>query len=175
MSYSKENHYGYGRLLYSTCLAITAVCGLLASCKPPKMDAYEKNLEIPGHEWSYDYKPTFEVKIEPADTAYLYNLYVNVRHTDAYPFSNVWLLVSTQFPGDSAVERRVELPLADVSGKWLGSGLDDIYEHRIPIQERAILNKPGTYRFTFQQNMRQNPLPYMMNAGLRIEKAGLRQ
>lgn len=156
-------------------LAIMAAGFLLtASCEPIKMDAYEKNLEIPGHEWTYAHKPVFEVTLQPQDTAYLYNIYVNVRHKDAYPYSNIWLLVSTQFPDDKPITQRVELPLADMSGKWLGSGLDDIYEHRIPIQQRAILNKPGTYRFSFEQNMRQNPLPEIMNVGLRIEKAGLR-
>lgn len=155
--------------------AVAAWCLVMASCLPAKMDAYEKNLEIPGHRWSYQYKPVFEVTVKPEDTAYLYNIYVNVRHTDAYPFSNIWVLVNTQTPGDSTPQsRRVELPLADPSGKWIGSGLDDIYEHRIPIQERAILNKPGTYRFIFEQNMRQDPLPYVMNVGLRVEKAGQR-
>ncbi|WP_161596866.1 gliding motility lipoprotein GldH [Chitinophaga vietnamensis] len=149
---------------------------LAAACKPPKMDAYEKNLEIPGHDWSYDYKPTFEVKLQPEDTAWLYNIYVNVRHTAAYPYSNVWLLIGTSYPGDSIPkEQRVELPLADATGKWgTKSNLDDIYEHRIPIQQRAIFNQPGTYKFTFEQNMRQNPLPYVMSVGLRIEKAGKR-
>lgn len=156
-------------------LATAGLLLLAAACKPPKMDTYEKNLEVPGHEWAYDYKPSFDIKIQPEDTAYLYNICVNIRHTDAYPYSNIWVLVGTQYPGDSiAKEQRVELPLADVTGKWAGSGLDDIYEHRIFIQQNAIFNKPGTYKFTFEQNMRQNPLPHVMNVGLRIEKAGTR-
>ncbi|SFD33321.1 gliding motility-associated lipoprotein GldH [Chitinophaga sp. CF118] len=159
------------------CRIIVAAGMLLAtaSCQPMKMDTYEKNLEIPGHQWSYSHKPVFEVTLQPQDTAYVYNIYVNVRHKDSYPYSNIWLVVNTQFPEGQPIPQRVELPLADMSGKWLGSGLDDIYEHQIPIQQRAILNKPGTYRFTFEQNMRQNPLPDIMNVGLRIEKAGLRQ
>ncbi|MBV7528626.1 gliding motility lipoprotein GldH [Chitinophaga sp. sic0106] len=148
---------------------------LAAACKPPKLDVYEKNLEIPGHDWTYDYKPAFEVKLEPEDTAWLYNIYVNVRHSAPYPYSNLWIMVGTQYPGDSIPARqRVELPLADPSGKWLGSGIDDIFEHRVPIQQNAIFSKPGTYKITFEQNMRQNPLPHVMNVGLRIEKAGKR-
>lgn len=146
-----------------------------AGCQPLKMDTYEKNLDIPGHEWSYAYTPVFEVTLQPEDTAYLYNIYVNVRHKDSYPYSNIWLQIHTQFPGEKPSVKRVELPLADVTGKWLGSGLDDMFEHRIPIQEKALLPKPGTYKFTFEQNMRQNPLPDIMNVGLRIEKAGLRK
>ncbi|MGE7773264.1 gliding motility lipoprotein GldH [Chitinophaga caseinilytica] len=155
------------------CLAF----GLLAfACKPPRLDTFEKNRDIPQSSWNKSFKPQYEVTLGNEDTAYYYNLYVNVRHKDAYPYNNIWLIVSTQLPGDSLPQsRRVELPLADSYGKWLGSGLDDIFEHRIPIQQNAILPRAGTYRFTFEQNMRQDPLPDMLSVGLRVEKAAPRK
>ncbi len=162
-----------------------ALLSLLAfACKPPRMDTFEKNRDIPHSKWAADNRPAFELELSPEDTAYYYNIYVNVRHTDAYAYNNLWLLVSTQQPGDStAAVRRVELPLADTYGKWTGSavngiivtGADDIFEHRIPIQQNAIFSKPGLYRFTFEQNMRQNPLPDILSMGLRIEKAAPRK
>ncbi|RPD38478.1 gliding motility lipoprotein GldH [Chitinophaga barathri] len=162
-----KTNQGYAALL---------LCLLAFACKPPRLETFEKNRDIPNSEWAADNRPVFELELSPEDTAYAYNIYVNVRHTDAYPYNNLWLLVSTQLPGDStAVTRRVELPLADTYGKWLGSGMDDIYEHRIPIQQNAIFSKPGMYRFTYEQNMRQTPLPDMLSVGLRIEKAALRK
>ncbi|MRG46607.1 gliding motility lipoprotein GldH [Chitinophaga sp. SYP-B3965] len=152
------------------------LCLLAAACKPPRMETFEKNRDIPRSQWTVDNKQSFELDLAPEDTAFYYNMYINARHTDAYPYSNLWLLVSTQLPGDStSTVRRIELPLADTYGKWLGSGVDDIYEHRIPIQQNAIFPKPGLYRFTFEQNMRQNPLPEMLSVGLRIEKAAPRK
>jgi len=68
-----------------------------------------------------------------------------------------------------------ELPLADATGKWFGSGMDDIFFHRILIQHNAYFNEPGIYRFTFEQDMRDNPLSDVWNVGLRIEKVGHRQ
>lgn len=162
-----------------------ALLGLLAvACKPPRMDTFEKNRDISRSEWAADDKPFFELDLAPEDTAFYYNIYVNVRHTDAYPYSNLWMLIGTRAPGDSTgVSRRVELPLADTYGKWLGSGVngmvvtnnDDVFEHRIPIQQNAVFDKPGRYRFTFEQNMRQNPLPNILSVGLRIEKAAPRK
>ncbi|WP_343700587.1 gliding motility lipoprotein GldH [Chitinophaga sp.] len=167
--------------LYFTC----ALLGMLVfACKPPRLDTFEKNRDIRRSEWAVEDKPLFELDLAPEDTAFYYNMYVNVRHTDAYPYSNLWILIGTQAPGDSAATtRRVELPLADTYGKWMGSGVngmvvtnnDDIFEHRIPIQQNAIFSKPGRYRFTFEQNMRQNPLPYILSMGLRIEKAAPRK
>lgn len=152
------------------------LCLLAFACKPPRMETFEKNRDIPYSKWTVDNRQSFELDLAPEDTAFYYNMYINVRHTDAYAYNNLWLLVSTQLPGDStSTVRRIELPLADTYGKWLGSGVDDIYEHRIPIQQNAILPKPGSYRFTFEQNMRQNPLPEMLSVGLRIEKAAPRK
>ena len=157
-------------------LAGTALCLLLsvAACKPPKMETYEKNLEIPGHAWKADYRPYFDLTIAPEDTAYFYTMYANVRHRDAYAFSNLWMMIYITSPDKKVDSQRVELPLADNSGKWMGSGTDDIFEHRILINNRGAFAKPGTYRFAFQQNMRQNPLAAIMNVGLRIEKDTLR-
>ncbi|MGX5818077.1 gliding motility lipoprotein GldH [Chitinophaga lutea] len=163
-------------------------CALLAllafACKPPRMDTFEKNRNIAHSQWNVADTLPFEVQLSPEDTGYYYNLYVNVRHTDAYPYSNLWIIIHTAGPGDSTtVARRVELPLADSYGKWMGSGVngrvasgtDDIYEHRIPIQQNAILPRAGAYRFVFEQNMRQNPLPEILSMGLRIEKAAPRK
>lgn len=163
-----------GKMTLRTACAFISL--LVFSCSAPRMDTFEKNRDISGQEWHVKDLPSFEVEISAADTAFQYNMYVNVRHTDAYPYSNLWLIIHTYAPGDSTADvRRVELPLQDTDGKWLGNGLDDIFEHRIPIQQNAIFSRPGKYRFTFEQNMRQDPLTDIMSVGLRIEKAAPRK
>jgi len=132
------------------------------------LNTYEKHVAIPAYSWNYGFRPSFVVAI--SDTAARYNIFVTLRHTNAYPFSNLWLLISTNFAGEKPSTHRVELPLADKQGRWLGSGMDDIFEHRIPIQQHARFDKAGSYHFSFEQNMRINPLPHVMSVGLRIEK-----
>lgn len=164
--------YKYERMKKRTVLLLVLTAALLGGCSDlDKLRVYEKNVPVPEHKWDYGFKPQYEVEI--TDTSARYNIYVTLRHTDAYRFSNIWLLVSTRYPGEAPVTRRVELPLADAAGRWLGSGMDDVFEHRVPIQQNARFDKAGVYRFTFEQNMRQNPLPDVMSVGLRIEKAAL--
>lgn len=133
-----------------------------------RLNTFEKHVVIPDHSWQYDFHPSFTVHI--SDTAARYNITVTLRHTSAYPFSNLWLLVYAGFTGQKPVSQRVELPLADTQGRWLATGMDGIYEHRIPIQRDARFDKAGDYHFSFEQNMRINPLPDIMSVGLRIEK-----
>ena len=151
-------------------------CGLLVlatllfcSCvHQGKLQVYQKNVPIADHAWSYDFHPSFAVKI--TDTAARYTLFVTLRHTNKYPYRNLWLLISSAYEGEKPKPQRVELPLADQAGAWLGSGMADIFTHRIPIQQNVRFEKAGTYHFSFEQNMRIDPLPCVMSVGLRIEK-----
>lgn len=139
---------------------------LAASCI--KSDAFEKNVPIPGHEWSSSYKPSIDVHI--TDTTSTYTLYVVLRHTDAYRFNNLWINLYTQVPGEKLRKQRFDLRLATDDRGWLGSGMDDIYEHRIAIAPIRF-PKTGQYTFQLEQIMREDPLPHIMNAGIRLERA----
>lgn len=127
---------------------------------------YEKNIPIEKYIWDSRIIPEFKVNI--ADTSRRYNIYVNIRHADMYPFQNIWLIVKTHFP-DTAISQRIEITLAREDGKWYGEGLGDIWDFRALIQENAFFRQPGTYIFSLEQNMREDPLPGIMAVGLRIE------
>lgn len=137
---------------------------------------YQKEYAIPKNAWATNFKPSF--KFEITDTNSLYNLYFVIRHTDAYPYSNIWLMVYTKKPGDSNFEAtRLEIPLAEPSGKWLGRGMGEIWEQRMPISvegDTLMLRKKGVWEIRIEQNMRSNPLPEVMQVGLRAEKAAKR-
>ncbi len=133
---------------------------------------YQKEYSVPGNEWQNQFKPSF--KFDISDTAAVYNLYFIVRHTEAYPFSNIWMWVYTKQPGDSTFQKsRIEVPLAETSGKWLGRGMGEIWEQRMPITHNdnpMEFKKAGQYEIRFEQNMRINPLPDILQVGLRIER-----
>lgn len=147
-----------------------AIIILLLASSCVTIDVFEKNVSIPNQEWSGNFQPeiTFEIK----DTTSLYNIYVVLRHTDAYRYNNIWLNVYTEIPGDTVNKQRLDLRLATDDKGWLGSGMDDIFEHRILITRSPVaLRKPGEYKFRLQQIMREEPLQYVMNVGIRVEKA----
>jgi gliding motility-associated lipoprotein GldH len=133
------------------------------------IDVFEKNVSIPNHEWSSALKP--EITFEIDDTTSLYDIYIVLRHTDAYRYKNIWMNVYTQIPGDTTLKQRLDLLLATDDKGWLGSGMDDIFEHRVRITgEPQKLPKPGLYKFQLEQIMREEPLQHVMNVGVRVEK-----
>jgi gliding motility-associated lipoprotein GldH len=65
----------------------------------------------------------------------------------------------------------VELVLADERGQWMGDGMGDIWDNRIVFKKDFVFPQPGKYRFELEQAMRINPLPGIMDVGMRIERA----
>ena len=151
-------------------LLILCSCEWMA-CSPPS-GFFEKDIVIPGQQWASSFRPTIAFDIQPADTNYRYNIYLVLRHTDAYNYNNIWIRGTVREPGDTAARSgRYDLRLADNDKGWLGSGMDDIFEHRIKIQEETKFSRPGTYSLTLEQIMREDPLKHVLNVGVRIEKA----
>jgi gliding motility-associated lipoprotein GldH len=133
------------------------------------IDLYEKNVTIPGHSWSSEFKPEFTFTIK--DTSVPYQLFLVLRHTDKYNYRNIYINLYTQQPGiDTTSKIRFDLTLATDEKGWLATGMDDIYEHRLTLTPPGYFRRSGTYTYTVEQIMREDPLESIMNVGLRIEK-----
>jgi gliding motility-associated lipoprotein GldH len=147
-----------------------SLCFCLVACKTDTIGTYEKTTSFKKQEWPGNDKPSFTFNIKDTDTVAAYNIYVILRHTDAYSFNNIWLKITRQGP-DTTYTQQVDLRLAANSQGWLGTGMDDIWEHRIPITNGSTkFRRSGDYTFTLEQVMRQDPLLHVLNAGIRVEK-----
>lgn len=151
--------------LFRFILAASLSC-LLYACTT--IDLYEKTVTIPQHAWKSNFKPSFDFTIK--DTTSLYRIFLVLRHNEKYSFSNIYLNLYVKGPGqDSTLKIQKDLTLATNEKGWLGTGMDDIYEHRIELAEKQSL-KAGTYTFTLEEIMREDPLQNVLNAGIRLEK-----
>jgi gliding motility-associated lipoprotein GldH len=142
---------------------------LLASCQ--RVDLYEKVVTIPKNKWASSYKPSFTFSINDTTTAY--QLYLIIRHNEKYNYNNIWLNLYTKSPEGTISKAPYELPLATNEKGWLGTGMDDLYEHRIaltPLNRQFYFQRAGNYTFSLEHIMREDPLENIMNVGLRIEK-----
>lgn len=131
-------------------------------------------MEIPGRSWEYSHQP--EIAIHIADPTVAYRMYVNFRHTAQYEYSNIFMLIhrnETGVPADTLAgnTRRIELTLAHPDGRWTGKQSGDIYTYQKLIADRYLFPDTGTYIFSLEQNMRENPLKAVVAAGLRFEVA----
>ena len=158
-------------LNYISCFLLLTSYLILPACGT--VDVFEKNATIPRQVWKSSFKPEITFTVEPKDTMDRYNIFIVIRHTDAYRYKNIWINVHTESPGGIVQNQPLNLQLATDNKGWLGSGMDDIFEHRIqitPPQSPERLSA-GTYRFKLENIMREDPLKNVMNVGIRLEKA----
>ncbi|MGI9137979.1 MAG: gliding motility lipoprotein GldH [Sediminibacterium sp.] len=142
---------------------------LFISCEPIQL--YEQNTTYPSHNWSSKEVNQYQFKI--TDTSALYKIYFVIRHHNAYHYKNIWLQINTQSPSDTVVQQTLNLQLADDQKGWLGVGMDDIYDQRIPVNATPTKLKMGIYHFSIQHTMREDPLLGVLATGLRVEKVQL--
>ena len=141
---------------------------VMAGCADPNT-VIDRNLELPNHNWSYVNKLKYDVKID--DEAAVYNIYFNLRVTADYKYSNIFILLHRGGNGKKIDTNRYEFKLANPNGEWLGAGSGNLYTYQFPLLNQFKFPAKGTYHFEIEQNMRDNPLREINDAGLRIEKA----
>jgi gliding motility-associated lipoprotein GldH len=122
-----------------------------------------------NEEWSSTEKAEFEVEIK--DNQCLNNVSLMVRHADAYPYNNIFLLVTSKYPDGKITKDTMEVVLANDKGEWLGSGAGDLFDLKIPIKKNVRFPLLGKYNFTFEQVMRETTLPLILDFGFEIEKS----
>jgi gliding motility-associated lipoprotein GldH len=145
---------------------IIIISSLFVACN--KINVYEKRVTIPNHTWDKSFVPTFTFNNNAADkTNYLFAI---VRHTNNYPYNNIYVKLTIKNAKDSSITKEINIPLtkSNANKEWANKGMDDIYEIKYPLAPFA--GDAGKYTFTLENIMRDNPLPEILNIGLRLER-----
>lgn len=155
------------KLTVKNSLLVCAAIFILSSCN--KNVVFSKYQSFKENEWYIKDKAVFDIEI--TDTLTLNNISLMVRHADAYPYRNLFLFVTTKYPDGKVMTDTMEVVLADEKGKWQGSGAGDIFDIKVPIKKNVRFPLSGKYQFSFEQGMRVDPLPLIMDFGFEIEKS----
>lgn len=136
----------------------------LAGCDQVMYQAHE---QMPNKIWEVGHNIGFDVDV--TDTVTGYDFYIDLRNEGTYPYANIYMFVNTTFPSGKSARDTVECMLADHSGRWLGSGLGDVLDNHILFKKNIRFPNTGTYKFEFEQGMRTESLPAILDLGISIE------
>lgn len=138
----------------------------ITSCQEDLL--FEENLALENTIWKAENQAYFDVDIQ--DTLSLYNVRINLRNTEEYRFSNIYLFVTINFPNGKKSMDTLDYYLADKTGKWYGSGLGDLYDNDFPMINKMAFPLKGTYRIEIVHAMRDEDLEGIANVGLKVAK-----
>ncbi|MGV3697626.1 gliding motility lipoprotein GldH [Flavobacterium sp.] len=144
---------------------------LVISCDKKRVFDQYKSV---GDAWHKDSIVTFE--LPKLDSKKLYNMYVNVRDNDDYPFNNLFLIVSLEQPNHQVKVDTLEYQMTNPDGTLLGDGFSDIKESKLFYKEKQNFTQKGVYKIHIRHANRQTgkiegvtSLPGISDVGFRIE------
>ncbi len=130
---------------------------------------FEKNIEFKDKVWHSD--SVISIQFNIIDAKKTYNLYYNLRNTISYPYHNIYV----NYTLEDTLGRQLRSSLVNTnlfdpkSGRPLGSGLGDVFDHQVLILSDHKFDRPGAYNFNIQQYMRKDSLPEILAVGVRVE------
>ena len=126
-----------------------------------------------GNAWHKDSIVTFN--LPELDSTKRYNLFVNLRATNAYKFNNLFLILALEMPNGFTKVDTLEYQMADPDGTLLGDGFSDIKESKLFYKENVRFR--SKYKVSIKQAVRENgkvpgvkALDGITEVGFRIEK-----
>jgi gliding motility-associated lipoprotein GldH len=127
-----------------------------------------------GKSWDKDSVVSFE--LPKLDTKKQYNLFLNIRDNNDYPYNNLFLIVSMEQPDKVTKVDTLEYQMANPDGSLLGDGFTDVKDSKLVYKERMTF-KEGVYKVHIRQAIRQTgkvagveKLDGITEVGFRIEK-----
>jgi gliding motility-associated lipoprotein GldH len=144
---------------------------VLVSCDKKRVFDEYKSV---GNGWNKDSIVSFDL---PAlDVKKQYNLFLNIRDNNDYPFNNLFLIVSMEQPNKRTIVDTLEYQMANPDGSLLGDGFTDVKDSKLVYKERMKFTTGG-YKVHIKQAVRQTgkvsgvkELKGITDVGFRIEK-----
>lgn len=146
----------------------------LSSCND--LLVFSEYRPIKKGKWRMDDVAHFE--FSGMDTTVTYNMFINIRNDNTFPFSNLFLITELEHPDGNTVKDTLEYKMAEPTGEWLGKGLGSVKENKLWYRENIVFPKTGVYKVNVSHAMRKNGdvqglnvLEGITDVGLEIEKS----
>ena len=160
------------RIKISGILILVAI--LLFSCDKKRVFDEYKSV---GSDWHKDSIITFDLPV--LDSTKRYDLFVNLRDNNNYPFNNLFLIVAIEMPNGFTKVDTLEYQMANPDGTLLGNGFTDIKESKLYLKEGVKFR--GKYKVHIKQAVRESgkipgvqELEGITDVGFRIEQKDLK-
>lgn len=122
-----------------------------ASCDSTIKVSETRNL---GTSWGQN--DVVEFVIPQMDSLKKYDVFLNIRNSNEYPYNNIFIIASMNFPHGKVVTDTLEYRMAAPDGTWLGTGIGSVKESKLWYKENISFPETGNYVLRISQAVRNN-------------------
>jgi len=148
-------------------LCCVLLCIISISCQ--EQGIYYDFHQIKEAEWAQNDTLIFEIDSASFEINKPYSLSIEVTNNVNYPYRNIWFFSQTNIENDSVfTEVSTEYQLADIEGKWLGSGFGTLYQSSLPLTDNIVFREKRNYCIKLEHGMRDEILPGIEKVGIKL-------
>jgi gliding motility-associated lipoprotein GldH len=151
--------------------SILLVAILLFSCDKKRVFDEYKSV---GSSWHKDSIISFD--LPELETNKSYNTFVNIRNNNDYPYNNLYLIVSLEYPNKKIKVDTLEYQMTNPDGSLMGEGITDIKDNKLVYKENLKFDLKGIYKIHLRHAVRETgkiqgieSLNGVSDVGFRIE------
>ena len=143
------------------------ICVVFLSCRGNSH--YYHSETIPAKGWDLNETLYFQDSLRD-DVAEKMHFEVNLRHTNMYPYQNLWMYIRTRTSDGTNRLDSINWTLSEPSGRWLGSGWGSLYSLSQRLPDLSIKKTFGTRWFSIevQHGLQDQTLPGIDDVGIHL-------
>lgn len=125
---------------------------LMTSCNQNNL--FDRYTSV-DNEWNKNQIISYNFTVN--DTLQTKNVYIKVRTSDSYKYSNLFLIVDLKYPNGKIEKDTLEYMMAQPDGTMLGRGLMSIKEHKLWYKghdQPFVFSELGDYTISIHHAMR---------------------
>ena len=134
-------------------------------------------LDYKNTKGNWNKNDTISFNFQPKDTLERYDLFLNLRTNNSYPFSNIFLIVKLSANQLPICVDTLEYQMAYNDGRLMGSGSFDTKESKLWYKENFRFDRQQLYQVDIVHAVRENGkekgvfnLPGVTQVGFSVEK-----
>jgi len=150
---------------------IVIVALLIASCDSSRVYEDYNNLEEAF--WHMDSVQRFTFTVEELEENH--NVLATFRNSSSYPYYNIYFQYTLKDSSEKVLKEELkEYHFFDPkTGEPYGSGLGDLFDHSVLLEENYLFEYAGSYSLELKQYMRLDTLPFILSVGTRVEHSSV--
>lgn len=164
------------KLKIALTLSLIFLCMLGIACS--KQDTYYHVYEMKDAKWAQNdtLRFTIDTIMFKVDSVLFqpnipYTLSIEVMNNVNYPYRNIWFFIQSNLDTDSIyTEQSKEYQLADIEGKWVGSGFGNLFQSSFVVFENISFREKRNYYIKVEHGMRDEPLIGIEKVGIKLSK-----
>ncbi len=147
-------------------LVLLFAASILFSCNSKHY--YQSAIEVPAGVWHYDSLVHFVVPIN--DSSAFYRIAFKIKHSQSYPYANLWIKVISKCPCGAVKIDTVNLWFIDAQNRFVGTKIGNTWTIVLPFQDSVKFPNNGDLEIFIQHIMRKNDVNGISQIGIIVDQ-----